>query len=383
MLRNLSTSLWGGLAVFLFLLPSHLLAQPFVDACFTSPNVGTTFASNANVHSNNADLLSWTGSAWTGGWPGANITLNPAAAVGTRAIWAGDGTVWTTGGEGFGLRLSAALVSGTTYTFAFRRASHGTGQNGNFQPTMYSNTGGSFGTMISAIPGVGTAWTTNNITFTAAAANNGHTWLYFHNSVGSGLFLGCTVILPMALKDLAALQFGAQVHVEWQVQDEPDYVWHVVERSLDAKAFTEVGRVASVRALAQGHAYSFVDESALDLPGNMRYYRIRSINQEGLEAYSPVTAVQLGGRDDFQVQLFPQPAWAGTDITAGFYATGEGEAQYAVYDLSGRLVQAGTWATSAGKNQARFSTAHMRAGTYLLEVRSSEGRARSRFVVVD
>jgi hypothetical protein len=382
MQRNFTFVLLSGCALLCMLFPYRTHAQPFVDGCFSTPSVGTSFASNANVYCNNADLLSWNGSAWTGGWGGANINLNPSAAAGTRAIWAGDGTVWTTGGEGFGLRLSSALVSGTTYTFAFRRASHGTGQNGNFQPAMYSNTSGGFGTLIGNIPGVGTSWTTTNISFTATGANNGHTWLYFHNSVGSGMFLGCTVILPMAFKDLAAYQQAERVHVEWHVQDEPDYVWHVVERSLDGENFEETGRVASVHALSEGHDYRYADETALSLPGNMRYYRIRSINQEGLEAISPVAAVQLGSRDNFHVQLFPQPAQAESAIQASFYAPAEGAASYMVFDLSGRQIGQGQWEVAEGKNTHAISTANFAAGTYLLEVRTHTASARTKFNVV-
>jgi hypothetical protein len=374
------STFWGGLLAF-GLLPYAASAQ-FNDPCFTSGTVGTSFAGNANLSNNNADLLSWNGSAWTGGWGGANITLNPASPAGTRAIWAGDGTVWTTGGEGFGLRLTAPLVSGVTYTFAFQRVSHGTGQNGNFQPTMYSNTGGSFGTTIGPIPGVGTAWTTSNISFTATAANNGHTWLYFHNSTGSGMFLGCTVILPMAFKDLQAYQEGQRVNLDWNVKDEPDYVWHVVERSVDGHDYQEAGRVPSVKAREEGHDYHYVDGEALSLPGHMRYYRIRSINQEGLETVSPVKSLQLGTQDNFHVQLYPQPAAAGSSVQASFYASLDGQADYVVYDLSGRAMATGNWDVVTGKNEVVLGLGDLVAGTYLLDVRTRHAQARTKFTVV-
>jgi hypothetical protein len=383
MSRTTMTSFTGGLLLCCIFLPFFARTQ-FVDGCFATGNIGTSFASNANISNNNADLLSWTGSGWTGGWAGANLNLAPTApTVGMRAIWSGDGTVWTTGGEGFGLRLNSALVAGTTYSFAFRRVSHGTGQNGTFAPTMYSNTGGFFGTMIGPIAGAGTSWTNSNITFTAAAANNGHTWLYFHNSTGSGMFLGCeNVVLPMALKNLQAFQQGTQVQVEWQIQDEPDYVWHVVERSVDGQGYAEIGRVPSVQAGADGHAYNFIDQEVFSLPGNRRFYRIRSINQDGLEAVSPVSSLQLGGDRDVDVQLFPNPGANGVAMQASFYAAVNGEARYEVFDMQGKRMLQGKAVVVAGKNSMEIPVGSLVAGSYFLALSTEDGHTKARFSVL-
>src|SRR5688572_22068587 len=182
------------------------------DPCFTSATSSTSFISSANLADvgGNSDLCYWTGTTWTGDWAGANLTLPPPVnTVGCRAIWQGNGTTWTTGGEGFGIRLTTPLVTGVTYTFPITYVSHGFGSNGAFTPRVYTNSVPSTAApavTLGLMPAVGTSWTTNNLTFTATAAQNGHVWLIFGTwpNLTSGFVNsfcpGCTTVpLPVEL----------------------------------------------------------------------------------------------------------------------------------------------------------------------------------------
>ncbi len=159
-------------------------ALSLVDSCFMSATPGTSFTSSANLSGQDSDLLQWTGSAWTGGWPGASLTIPPPInTAGCRAIFIGSGSSWTTGGEGFGLRFTPTLVAGQTYTFRFTYVSHGTGSTGSFAPFIYTNTSGSTAGAfaLGSLPAVGYTWTSNTITFTATAAQAGHNWIILHS----------------------------------------------------------------------------------------------------------------------------------------------------------------------------------------------------------
>ncbi|MEI6124826.1 MAG: hypothetical protein WCQ95_14500, partial [Bacteroidota bacterium] len=164
--------------------------QVIVDSCFSSATPGTSFGSSASLANvNDSDLTEWTGSSWTGGWPSANVTLPPpTGAGGCRAVFMGNGSSWTTGGEGFGVRLVTPMVAGQNYLFSFTYVSHGFGSDGNFSPFFYTNSSPSLAGAYSMgnLPGVGYAWTTNSISFTATAAQAGHNWIIFHSgSTGS------------------------------------------------------------------------------------------------------------------------------------------------------------------------------------------------------
>lgn len=137
--------------------------------------------------------MQWNGSSWSGGWPGANITIPPpAGGSGCRAIWCGSGSAWTTGGEGFAAQLNAPLVAGQSYTFNFTTVSHGTGSNGSFSPRFSTNSSSALGssTFVGNLTPAGTSWVTNPFTFTATAGQAGHTWIFIHTgAAGSSGFV--------------------------------------------------------------------------------------------------------------------------------------------------------------------------------------------------
>jgi gliding motility-associated-like protein len=183
---------------FLVLFSSSIAySQQIIDSCFTSTTIGTGFNASINLTSLNGDLMQWNGSSWSGGWPGANITIAPpTGGSGCRAIWCGSGSVWTTGGEGFGIRLNGPLVAGQTYTYNFTTVSHGVGSDGIFSPMLYTNTSGAVGgVLVGNLTPAGNTWVTNAFTFTATAAQAGHTWLViFTGPSGSSGFVNnfCT-----------------------------------------------------------------------------------------------------------------------------------------------------------------------------------------------
>ena len=168
---------------YLILIFNISFGQKIIDSCFTSPT--PTYLSDfistptlANVYS--SDLVEWNGSTWYGGYSGVNLTIPPPSNFpGARAIFIGNSSSWTTGGETFALKLDAPLVSGVPYSFGFTYVSHGTGSTGSFSPYVNTNSTPSLGgaTSVGNLPAVGYSWTSNTISFTATAAQAGHTWI--------------------------------------------------------------------------------------------------------------------------------------------------------------------------------------------------------------
>ena len=292
------------------------LAQPTIlDACFSSGTPGTSFASTANLGDvgGNSDLCVWSGSAWSGGWPGANLTLAPPQnSAGCRAIWCGSGTVWTTGGEGFGVKLSSGLVTGTAYSFSVTYVSHGTGSTGAFNPIVYTNStpvvgGVSLGNM----PAVGNTWTTNFLNFTATAAQNGHTWLIFGTWPGfSSGFVNsfcstCNVsVLPVGLIsfETAPKEIG-KVLCEWVTATEKDNKQFVLQRSKDALNFHDVEFFKGAGNSNSSLNYSYTDEKAFS---GISYYRLKIIATDNTFTFSGIKTVSFGGLSN--AALYPNPA---------------------------------------------------------------------------
>ena len=187
-------------------------AQSILDSCYTSATPSVSFTGTATLtDAYDADLLEWTGAAWNGAWPGANVTLPPPCNTPpVRAVWIGDSAVWTTGGEAFGLKFSPPLTAGTTYHFFFTYVSVGLGSNGAFAPSVFTNNTGSNGGNYAGdfIP-AGFAWETHPFTFTATPVQAGDDFLIIHSYDGSGMVLNlCAETLTDLGDDSLTICFG-------------------------------------------------------------------------------------------------------------------------------------------------------------------------------
>jgi len=302
--------------LFFLFLSAAIVAQPTIlDPCFSSGTPGTSFASTANLADvgSNADLCNWTGAAWTGGWPGANLTkIPPINSAGCRAIWQGSGTAWTTGGEGFGVRLSAGLVTGVAYSFSVTYVSHGTGSTGAFNPIVYTNNSGALAGAVSLgnMPAVGTNWTTNNLNFTASAAQNGHTWLIFgtwpnfsSGFVNSFCSTCNTVVLPIDLINFdVKLNDSRQVDAKWSTATEKNHKAFVLQHSSDAENFKDVETIEGNGNSNSIQNYSATDKKPLN---GVSYYRLKLIATTGEISYTNLHSIDLDYRS--KLKLYPNP----------------------------------------------------------------------------
>ncbi len=288
---------------FICLLPGICFGQ-FLDPCYTSAVSSTSFISSANLADvgSNADLCVWTGTTWTGDWPGANLTLPPPVNMaGCRAIWQGNGTTWTTGGEGFGIRLSSPLVTGVAYSFPITYVSHGFGSTGSFTPRVYTNstpTTGGGAVTLGLMPPAGPAWTTNTLSFTASAAQSGHIWLIFGTwpNLSSGFVNsfcpGCTTTpLPIELLSFEAnYQEGQGVLTDWVTASEMNNHYFVLQRSNNAIDFEDLTRIEGAGNSNSILTYSYLDK--YPYPGTS-YYRLKQVDFNGTISYSEVRSVEF------------------------------------------------------------------------------------------
>ena len=303
--------------IFFICFSVSVIAQPTIlDPCFSSGTPGTSFASVANLADvgGNSDLCQWNGTAWVGGWPGANLTkIPPVNSAGCRAIWCGSGTAWTTGGEGFGVRLSSPLVTGVTYSFSVTYVSHGTGSTGAFTPKVLTNlTGVLAGAYtVGLMPAVGINWTTNTLSFTAAAAQNGHVWLIFGtwSNLSSGFVNAfcstCnTVVLPIELLSFEpAIQEDGSVVAQWSTASEKNNEKFIIQKSKDVIEFFDAGEIDGAGNSNEIIHYSFIDKNPLH---GTSYYRLKLISTTGEIEYSELRSVSFANPST--AVLYPNPA---------------------------------------------------------------------------
>lgn len=97
---------------------------------------------------------------------------------------------------------------------------------------------------------------------------------------------------------------GGAVRLSWETALESNSHHFVVERAgLTASDFRGIGQLAAAGASTQRRQYQFADIAAQGLC----YYRLRQVDQDGKETFSPVVAVRARAAEG-PLAVYPNPA---------------------------------------------------------------------------
>ncbi|OAV45988.1 hypothetical protein [Lewinella sp. 4G2] len=127
--------------------------------------------------------------------------------------------------------------------------------------------------------------------------------------------------LPVTLAHFGADAGKSEVRLNWDITEETGFSHYVVERLAGEDGWTKLGEVAGGRP-----SYVFTDESPTR--GN-NFYRLRMVDLDGAEAFSPVRSVRFGEA----FTLYPT-------VTSGqVFLKGADSANLSVYDGLGRRLE--------------------------------------------
>ncbi|MBK9283762.1 MAG: hypothetical protein IPM51_05510 [Sphingobacteriaceae bacterium] len=136
----------------------------------------------------------------------------------------------------------------------------------------------------------------------------------------------CTTILPISILNFAGESVGTANQLNWTSTEETNMDHFVVERSANANAYEELGKVNVKGNSHLNNSYSFIDNS----PRNgTNYYRLRSVESNGISEYSGIISVDSRSRS-VQLSIVPNP-------TNGKFSVGTREDVH-VYNMYGELL---------------------------------------------
>jgi hypothetical protein len=136
-----------------------------------------------------------------------------------------------------------------------------------------------------------------------------------------------------------------------------------------------------VGAGEEGHTYQFNDP-VRDLPmGDRIYYRIRSIDQEGLEALSPVVEATVVSELSLHLSVKPNPSQQGSQGNVVFYADAEGAAAYQILDMAGRVLHESGWNVQGGLNVLPLPSEKLVSGMYLIRLQIGTKSAICKWII--
>ena len=176
--------------------------------------------------------------------------------------------------------------------------------------------------------------------------------------------------LPVELTRFDAYRPAGQPHVllSWTTASEKGNAGFEVQRQDEGQtAFRRVGFVAGRGTSSAASAYTFQDPN--DFRG-LSYYRLRQLDQDGTESFSPVrTVAGLVGGAPFSLAAYPNPVASEAKLL--LEATGPLPAglQLALYATDGRLVRQLRW--PAGTAVWHWPLSGLPAGAYWLRYQAS------------
>ena len=187
--------------------------------------------------------------------------------------------------------------------------------------------------------------------------------------------------LPVELTSFEAKWTGSATELRWATASEKNSSYFVVERSTTGQGeYQPVGRVAAAGSSTSPRSYQLRDAEAGTLGASTLYYRLRQVDADGSESFSPVAAVAVGKSVGLaQLEVYPNPVGTAQEARLNFRSLPSGGGQLSTYAETGQLVHQAQLAGSAG----RVALPALRDGLYYIVLRDAAGQkiATERLVV--
>ncbi len=166
---------------------------------------------------------------------------------------------------------------------------------------------------------------------------------------------------------------NAKSKISWSVSGDKNLNQFIIERSLNAKDFDEVGKVNAIKSTGI-QTYEFVDDKP---SGSINYYRISAIENGNQKIFSKVVAV-LQSRQAFQVgKLFPVPAK--NEINVKIFASNPQKITFIIVDAEGRTMRKETRLVSS-EFLYSANVAGLSWGKYTLEIQAESQKESLQFI---
>ena len=186
--------------------------------------------------------------------------------------------------------------------------------------------------------------------------------------------------LPVELTRFTAEPTGDDALLRWATASEKNNDRFEVEASADGQAFRRIGTVAGHGNSTQPREYQFVDKSIARYAADPVYYRLRQVDQDGSESFSPVRTVRVAAPAGLTAAAWPNPfATAGPALTLRTALAGP--ATLLVHDALGRRVLSRPLALPAGTTTLPLAElGPLATGVYVLTLTQGAAHVRLKLV---
>ncbi len=175
-----------------------------------------------------------------------------------------------------------------------------------------------------------------------------------------------SIVLPVTLLNFSASYISANnVKVSWTTTNEINAAYYEVERSTNGTNFIGVAQVDASNTLDQTHSYS-VNDQLFNIDGNIVYYRLRIVDNNGKYTYSKIIPVNLDQPENsFSVYPNPVDNYAILNLTSDKSDNG----MLRLIDNSGRQILTKSITITNGNNSIMVDQlGNLPRGVYIIQV---------------
>ncbi|WP_198664796.1 T9SS type A sorting domain-containing protein [Lewinella sp. IMCC34191] len=193
---------------------------------------------------------------------------------------------------------------------------------------------------------------------TATGAVNGSAqYLEFTTTSFSEFGAASMSALSATVVDFTAVRNAEGVSLQWWVEDEASVAHYIVEKSTDGLSYSP-----TVGVPARGMGFYEARDGS---PDALTYYRLRTVDLDGLEIFSHVVSVS-GRQPASRTTVYPVPT---DDVTYVSYRQAlPGAVRLRLTDLQGRVLSDRLLEKAAGEHREEVDLSGLPGGTYVLVV---------------
>lgn len=180
--------------------------------------------------------------------------------------------------------------------------------------------------------------------------------------------------LPVQYLGLSAELYRENVLIKWITAQEINNDYFGIEKSMDGRRFTEIGRISGAGNSSFLSEYSFIDDAPLSTHA---FYRIKQVDFNGEYEYSKILQVQ-GGKISDNVLVVKN-----ADRNNLFFQLSSQQEELVnvqILDINGRVVEELSLPVSKGENSYELSVSKLAAGAYILKIAGLHGVLAEKFI---
>ncbi len=202
---------------------------------------------------------------------------------------------------------------------------------------------------------------------------------YTANNLGEMSYfelVGLGVALDIELERFWASPEDDAIQLNWTTASETNNAGFDLERSTDGRNFEKIAWITGQINSSITTNYDYEDVNVVrDV---VYYYRLKATETGGAYEYSPVVSAALGGLEDMDANVFPNPIKAGELLS--FMSVSDGTLNMQVFDESSKLVLRKGFETLKGEIINTDLSRNLSGGIYTIILTDDVYTRRSMFV---